>query len=450
MGDRHSQNPLTKEIRQRLTIQEVVGRKVALKQTKAGCCGLCPFHEDTDPSFYVYGDSGRYYCFGCKKGGDIFDFVMASEHLNFPSALKQLAQAAGVEVQTRTPSTAEQRMVRLRELLTTAASYFHDRLLHDDRAEAARAYLVQRGVTAAGTTSFGLGYAPPGWDELLHHLKEQGHRPGAMVEAGVVSRSAKGYYHDHFRERLIFPIRDAHGQVVSFGGRRLAEEQRGPKYLNGPATTLFDKSSVLYGIDLAAPWIRKEDQVVVVEGYLDATIAQQQGQSNVVATLGTTLTDKHITILKKLTRHIVIALDGDHAGDVAALRNAQALLPLLTSEGRGTLDLAVGPRLAASIRIASLPAGQDPDEVIKDSVAAWQAIVAGAKPIVEHCFALARTRHDLESAGGRRAIADWLIPLLAVVTDEVERNAYVQQLAGLIDTPVSIVRRRVEAARVSS
>lgn len=181
--------------------------------------------------------------------------VVVIENLNAAGMLQNhnLAQAAGVEVQTRTPSTAEQRMVRLRDLLTTAASYFHDRLLHDDRAEAARAYLVQRGVTAAGTTSFGLGYAPPGWDELLHHLKEQGHRPGAMVEAGVVSRSAKGYYHDHFRERLIFPIRDAHGQVVSFGGRRLAEEQRGPKYLNGPATTLFDKSSVLYGIDLAAP-----------------------------------------------------------------------------------------------------------------------------------------------------------------------------------------------------
>jgi len=439
------------EIKRRVSIAAVVERSVELKKIRGGYVGLCPFHADTEPSFHVYMDTGRYHCFGCKVKGDVFDFLCEKDGLSFGDALEELAKLAGVELPTRRQSGADRKTARLNELLTAASSYYRERLLNDLRAEAARKYLSQRGVTAIGSTMFQLGFAPDCWDELLRYLKERGYKVAEMVAAGVVARTPKGSYYDHFRGRIIFPIKGGRGQVVGFGGRLVGKDGKGPKYLNGPATSLFDKGSVLYGLDLAAPSVRKVDLAVIVEGYLDAVIAHQQGEGNVVATLGTALSERHITALAKLTRHVVLALDGDRAGDVAALTAAESLrLALEALAIPATSKLADGPLAPASIRIARLPQGCDPDEVIRRGGGEWGAVLATALPVVEHCFQVAAYRQDLATATGRVAAESWLTPIVAAVMNDVERNAYVQQLAELIGTPVSIMRPRVEAARVIS
>lgn len=436
------------EIKQRLPIVDLIQQRTALQKSGRNYKGLCPFHNEKTPSFYVFPDSQSYHCFGCKESGDAFTFLMKTQGLDFGDALKELAGRAGVQLEARQGNSEEdQRKERLRQLNQAAADYFHELLLRSPLAERARAYARERGVDANGTMMFHLGYALDSWDALLTYLREREYTNEEMLAAGLVIEREGGAIFDRFRNRLIFPIRDQKGSIIGFGGRALDKETM-PKYMNSPQTVLFDKSTVLFALDLARDGIRKAGEAVIVEGYMDALIAHQRGVNNVVAGLGTAVGEKQIAQLKKLTANITLALDADAAGDMAALREAELLrqsmdhIAIPVYNARGLLGYEY--KLQASIKIATLPAGEDPDNVIRRSVDEWRTIIAKALPVVEHYLSLLPSKHDLANPRGKRDAVEQMAPLIASVGDAVERAAYMQRLAQVVQVDVDSVRQTVE------
>jgi DNA primase len=426
------------EVKDRLDIVEVIQSYVPLKKAGRSYKGLCPFHAEKTPSFVVFPDSGTWHCFGaCATGGDVFTFVMKRENLDFGEALAVLARRAGVELMPRSPQAAEadQRQDLLRAINQATALFYHHLLLNSAEAARALAYLEGRGFSRDILERFQVGYAPDRWDGLLRYLTGKGYAVADLAEAGVISeRDDRSGYHDRFRRRIIFPIRDQQGRTIGFGGRILDEGV--PKYLNSPQTPLFDKSSVLYGLDLARQGIRTSSVAVIVEGYTDVLMAHQYGLDNVVAQMGTALTEQQLKLLKRYTSRFVLALDPDAAGDQATLRGLDMarqvmdrdVVPVRTANEL----LRFGDRLAADIQIMALPSGSDPDEVIRSDPAEWARLVAQAQPIMDYYFQALTAGLNLTSAEGKREAVRRLDPLLAELGDWTLRMHYVQQLARMI------------------
>ena len=432
-------DPVIDEIKRRIDLTELVSGRVALKKAGRTIKGLCPFHEEKTPSFVVYPDQGTYHCFGCGKRGDIFTWLQETEQLDFGAALRQLAQRAGVTLpQRQEASEAAQRRERLVAAVGAAAAFYHRELLAAQTADAkaARAYVAQRGISDEVVERFALGYAPDGWERLFRHLKQQGVTAETAVEAGLVREreGGRGHY-DLFRQRLLFPIRDpSDGRtVLGFGGRSLDDDVQ-PKYLNSPQTPLFDKSTVLYGLDQARQTIRRDDQAVIVEGYMDALAAHQHGFTNVVAALGTALTERQVAQVRRHTTRLVLALDADAAGQAATLRGLDVVHDALTSQPRPVPDarglIRYEAVLEGEIKIAALPAGRDPDEVIRESPQAWEQLIATAKPVVEFAIDAAVRDGDLGSARGKSEVAAGLFPLIQAVPERIARSHYLTLLAG--------------------
>jgi DNA primase len=426
------------EVKERLDIVEVVQSYVPLKKAGRNYKGLCPFHAEKTPSFVVFPESGTWHCFGaCGTGGDVLSFVMKRENLEFGEALQMLAHRAGVELQPRSPQAAEaeKRLELLTAINQAAAAYFHHLLLNSDEAARARAYLEKRGLNDETIARFEVGYALEQWDALLRYLTSKGYSLADLEEVGlVVEREDGSGYYDRFRRRIVFPIRDARGQTIGFGGRVLGDGT--PKYLNSPQTPLFDKSSVLFGLDQAKAGIRTSGQAVIVEGYMDVLMAHQYGINNVVAQMGTALTEAQLQLLKRLTHTFVLALDSDTAGDQATLRGLDVarqvmdheIVPVPTPQGLIRFE----ERLAADIRIVSLPEGLDPDEVIRSSPSHWAQLIAQAKPVMDYYFDALTAGLDLSTAKGKAEAARVLGPLVAEVGDHVQRTHYLQQLARMV------------------
>jgi DNA primase len=425
------------EIKERLDIVDVISGYVSLKKAGRNFKGLCPFHAEKTPSFIVFPDTQSWHCFGaCGTGGDVFSFLMKRENMEFGEALQLLAKRAGVELAPRGPAeTAEEkRKERLREINATAAQYFHNLLLQSSEGARAREYLARRGIASDTLGTFQLGYALDAWEALKGHLVGRGYQVADILAAGLIVEREGGGYYDRFRGRLIFPIRDMRGQVIGFGGRVLDDGL--PKYLNSPQTPLFDKSSVLYGIDLAKGAIRRENMAVIVEGYMDVLMAHQNGIANVVASMGTALTEAQLRLLKRLTKKFTLALDADAAGDQATLRGLAV--------ARETLDRQIVPvptprglisyegRLDAEIRIITLPEGKDPDEVIRESPDRWNELVQAALPVVDYYFEALTSDLDLNSAKGKSEVVRRLLPIIQEITDSTEQTHYVQKLSRLV------------------
>jgi DNA primase len=429
---------VTDEIKERLDIVEVIQSYMSLKKAGRNYKGLCPFHSEKTPSFVVFPDSGTWHCFGaCGTGGDLFSFIMKQENLDFGEALKVLAQRAGVELKPRSPeaTAAEQRLSRLHEINQSAATYFYHLLLNSDEAVRARAYLEKRGLNRDTIDRFQVGYALNQWDGLLRYLTSKGYAPADIAEAGlIVERDDKSGYYDRFRGRVVFPIRDQQGRTIGFGGRVLDDGV--PKYLNSPQTPLFDKSSVLFGIDQARQGIRIAGEAVIVEGYMDVLMAHQNGINNVVAQMGTALTEAQLKLLKRYTQRFILALDSDVAGDQATLRGLDVarqvadreVVPVPTPQGFIRFE----ERLAADIRIVSLPVGRDPDEVIRDSPSRWAQLIGQAKPVMDYYFQALTADLDLGTARGKAETVRILGPLVAEVGDRVQRTHYLQQLSRMV------------------
>ncbi len=428
------------EIKRRLDIVDVVGQTVDLKRTGKSFKGLCPFHSEKTPSFTVSPERGTYHCFGCGEGGDVFSFLQRRENLDFREALEELGRRAGVEVERgstpRPDSAARAHRERLLQLVAAAADFYRAELA-GPRGARARASFEARGVSAGTIDEFGLGYAEPSGRALERHLVGLGYSRDEAVKAGALGRADDGRTYDRFRDRLMFAIRDAEGRTIAFGGRALQADQQ-PKYLNSPESELFDKGANLYALDRAATAIRETRRAIVVEGYMDALIAHQHGFRNVVATLGTAIGERHIQILRRLASEVVLALDADAAGVKAAIRGFEVAGESLADESPTILRVRglgrfFGDR-RTQIKAMLLPAGRDPDDVIRADPAHWERLAAEALPVVDFVLQRLKDRYDLGASVGQRAAAREAMTMIQDLPDPVERAHYIQRLARLLNT----------------
>jgi len=405
------------EIKARLDIVDVIGGYVQLQKAGRSFKAVCPFHSERTPSFIVSPERQSWHCFGaCGEGGDVFSFVMKKEGLEFREALRLLAERAGVPLPERHRVEEDAERERLRQANEAAAQYYHRLLLDSEEARRARRYLEERGVDRGTLQDFQLGFAPSGWENLFRHLRERGYRQEELLTAGLLTLGERGP-RDLFHERIMFPITDMRGRVVGFGGRGLpseGHEESQPKYLNTAQTVLFDKGSLLYGLDKAKEHIRREGSAVIVEGYMDAIAAHQHGYTNVVASMGTALTERQVRLLKRFARDLVLALDADTAGQEATLRAVE-----------------YQEILGGDIRVAVLPPGLDPDQAIRRQPESWPGLLGGAQPLLDYKFQTVAASLEGARPWERSRAVDELLPLVAALGDRIVQAHYLQRLARL-------------------
>lgn len=426
---------VVEEVKDRVDIVELIGETVKLRRSGKNYIGFCPFHPNTrTPAFVVFPESGTWRCFGaCNEGGDVFKFVMKKEGWDFPEALRQLAQRAGVELRPQQPEQeAEEAHRRLREVLEAAALFYRHMLRETSAGAQVQEYLRRRGLREETLEEFEIGYAPASWDALLGYLKQRGFSEKEQVEAGLLGERDGGGLYDRFRHRIMFPIRDARGRMAGFGAR-IVDPTDVPKFLNSPQTPVFDKGRLLYGLDKARKAIRQTGQAVIVEGYLDVIALHQAGFTNAVSPMGTALSEEQLRLLKRFTRRMVLALDADAAGDQATLRGLSVAREALDRQADPVFDarglVRYEGRLEAELRVVTLPPGQDPDEVVVRAPAAWSEMVALAQPVVSHVLEVVTRGRDLDDAKVKAEVARTMLPLIEDVADPVERDAYRQALA---------------------
>jgi DNA primase len=424
------------EVKDRLSIVDVVGETVKLKKSGKNYTGFCPFHPNTrTPAFVVFPDTGTWRCFGaCGEGGDIYKFVMKKEGWDFPEALRTLAQKAGVELKPLTQGQEKQEgeKDRLRELLAQAVTYYRHSLIDTPQGKQALDYLLSRGFSEETLESFEIGYAPSSWDASKNYLLSKGYSAGELEHAGMLSTRDGGSAYDRFRNRIMFPIRDHRGRMSGFGAR-IMDVNDVPKFLNSPQTMLFDKGRQLYGMEKARKHIRSEDQAIIVEGYLDVMALHQSGFENAISPMGTALTEHQVRLIKRFSKYVVMALDADAAGEQATLRGVDV--------ARESLDRTADPvfnarglvgyesRMDADIRIVGLPEGKDPDDVVLEDREHWVGMLESAQPIVTYVTESLLTDKDVDDPKAKADVARKVLPLIADVADPVEREAYRQSLA---------------------
>ncbi|MEZ4864029.1 MAG: DNA primase [Caldilineaceae bacterium] len=437
------------EVKQRTDIVELVGRYVELRRAGTTYKGLCPFHSERTPSFVVFPDSGTWHCFGsCGTGGDVFSFLMRRENLDFRDALEQLAREAGVTLE-EAHDPAQDQKTRLLEINEWATHYYQEILRHHSAAQSARSYLAGRGLSDDTLDRFRLGFALEQWSGLRDFLLEKGYALEEQLRAGVIKQNEeRNSTYDAFRNRVMIPIRDRQGRVIGFGGRVLGDGQ--PKYLNTSDTPLFHKSQIVFGLDLAREAIRQAQKVVIVEGYMDVIAAHQHGFANVVACMGTSLTSDQLQQLHRFTNNFVLALDADAAGQQATIRGlnqarqslARTQKPTVTPTGQVQL----AERLSANLTIVSMPAGLDPDDVVRQDPEQWQRLVENALPLVDFYFRFIAEQYDLTSAQGKGLAVAEIAPLIAELDDEIERQHYIQLLSRQVQIDEQTILNRVQAA----
>jgi DNA primase len=415
-------------VRQAGDIVRLISDHVPLRARGARMLGLCPFHEEKTPSFSVDPKAQLFYCFGCHTGGDLFKFVQLYERVDFKEAVEILARRWGVALPSaETPGDAARR--RLLELTEAAAAWFASRLAEDDGGRRAREYLARRGIGENTAEKLRLGLAPDAWDALRTHLSGKRFRSEEIVSAGLAlpRKSGSGEY-DRFRDRLIFPIRDASGRTIAFGGRALGEAE--PKYLNSPETPLYVKGENLYGLDLAKDAIRREGLAVVVEGYMDLAAVLQAGTDCVVATLGTAFTAAQAKLLARFAHRVVVSYDGDKAGVQAAARSLDVLL------ARGF-----------EVRILDLPGGLDPDDFIRQEGAeAYARRLEHAPSWLEFLLERERRTRDLSRVEEKVAGINALLPHLAHLASPLERAAWAGRIADAMEVDDHLVLAELKAA----
>jgi DNA primase len=424
-------------VRERAAIADVIGEQVQLRPAGGGRLkGLCPFHDEKTPSFNVNPDLGYYMCFGCGESGDVISFVRGTEHLSFRETVERLAGRYGVQLRYQEGSAAAGRQAsertRLVEAHRLAAEYYLEQL---GGAEAAtgRQFLAERGFDQAAAATYGVGYAPQGWDHLVRHLRAKGFSAQELITGGLASEGRRGPI-DRFRGRLVWPIRDLGGDVVGFGARKLYDEDTGPKYLNTSQTPIYKKSAMLYGLDLAKKEIAKRRQAVVVEGYTDVMACHLAGVPTAVATCGTAFGSDHISVLRRLLLdqdemrgEVVFTFDGDEAGQKAALK-------------------AFGDeqKFVSQTFIAISPDGMDPCELrLARGDNAVRDMVAARVPLVEFALTSTVSRYDLDTAEGRVAAMRAAAPLVAKIKDRALRPEYARRLAGWLGMEVEQVSSTV-------
>jgi len=427
-------------VRERSPIADVVGERVTLRGAGAGSLmGLCPFHEERTPSFHVTPARGLFYCFSCGAGGDVFDFLIKLDHLSFSEAVEQLAARAGIQLRYAeggyTSRSQTGQRTRLLEAHRVAAEFYAEQLASPE-AKIGREFLISRGFDEQASATFGVGYAPKAWDALTKHLRGRGFTDQELVSSGLGREGQRGPI-DRFRGRLLWPIREITGDVVGFGARRLYDEDSGPKYLNTPETSLYKKSQVLYGVDLAKREIARRMQAVVVEGYTDVMACHLAGVPTAVATCGTAFGAEHIKILRRLLMdqsefrgEVIFTFDGDEAGQKAAMR-----------------AFADEQRFVTQTYVAVEPSGLDPCDLrLTSGDAAVRDLVARRVPLFEFVAKSKLKPFDLDTPDGRVAALRAAAPLVTSVRDRSLRPEYTRSLAGWLGMEIEAVAAVVGGA----
>lgn len=416
------------EIKSRLNIVDIVGKRVKLKKAGRNFKGLCPFHSEKSPSFVVSPDRQIFHCFGCGKGGTIFDFVMEYHHVDFAEALEDLAAEAGVTLTRRFEGSKEAGLKeKLYAVNHLASEFYHYILTKHALGEKGLLYLKGRGISDKSIATFSLGYSPNSWEGLYRFLRKKGFDDELMEKAGLVIRSQRSgsgtaRYYDRFRGRIMFTLKDHRGNVVGFAGRVLDPTAKEAKYINTSETPVYVKSNVLYGLEVTKNAIVKEGSAILMEGELDVISSFQAGIGNAVAIKGTALTEGHVRLLKRFADRLVFALDSDLAGDAAARRGIE-----------------IADREGFDMRVVALPSGKDPDEAARENASLLKKAIKDATPVYDYFLDSAVGRFDPASAYGKKKISEELLPVLARIENPIVQHHYVKKLAQTIGSSEDIV-----------
>ena len=431
----------------RVDIVDVINRRVPLKKTGKNYSARCPFHEEKTPSFSVNPDKQFYYCFGCGAGGNAVGFIMDYERQDFPNAVENLAHIAGLEVPREDLSPQQQvkqeRRKTIYDLMEQVSAYYQKQLRSDPQSQRAIDYLKRRGLSGRIARDFNIGFAPPGWDNLLKTFGDTDEHRQQLIDAGMLIEKEDGKLYDRFRDRIMFPIRDNRGRVIAFGGRVLGDDK--PKYLNSPETDIFHKSKELYGLYQARQNNRHLEQLLVVEGYMDVVALAQHGIMTGIATLGTASNTEHLRTAFRYASELIFCFDGDAAGRKAAERALENALPVM-EDGR-------------RIRFLFLPEGDDPDSVVnRDGAAGFQKMLANATPLERYFFESLHDQTDPSTLEGKARLSKLALPNLQLLPNGVFRQLMLDSLAErtglsrqsvdqlLNETPVAVSEDVVAAA----
>lgn len=411
------------EIKSRLNVVDVVGARIQLKKAGRNFKALCPFHQEKTPSFIVSPERQIFHCFGCGKGGSIFDFVMGYDHVDFPEALEELAEQAGVKLERRSFDTPQDKLKqRIYEVNHLASEFYHYLLTAHRLGKKALSYLKNRGISDKSIKTFVLGYSPNSWDGLDKYLKKKGYAEELLEQAGLLLRSPKGSYYDRFRGRVMFTLKDHRGNVAGFSGRVLDPEAKEAKYINTSETPVYVKSNILYGLDVTRANIQKENEVVVMEGELDVISSFQAGVSNAVAIKGSALTEGHARLLRRFAERLVFALDSDVAGDAAARRGIE-----------------IAEAAGFDMRVMTLTGGKDPDETARANPGLLKKALKDAVPIYDYFISSAMSRFDATTAFGKKKISEEILPVIAKIENPVVQGHYLKKLASSLDVAESTI-----------
>jgi len=410
------------EIKSKLDIVEVVGNYITLTQTGGNFKARCPFHNEKTPSFMVSREKQIWHCFGCDRGGDIIGFVMEHEGLDFPGALRQLAEKAGVALKGFSPK--KENNARFYQINESAADFYHKNLTNKKVLD----YLAERKISQNSINQWMLGLSGEGWDELYKFLQGKGHNDKDIFDAGLIVRKKDNSgYVDRFRKRLMFPIWDTQGRVVAFTSRTLnhiayEEEDFGGKYINSPQTLIYDKSQTLYGWHFAKGDIRQKKYLIIVEGNMDAIASHQAGTKNTVAVSGTALTAQHLRLIKRYTTNLILSFDGDAAGSRATFRS-----------------VALAWKEDMNIKVLVLPKGKDPADMVRENPEGWYEAIKKAEPVMDYYVRRVLSSIDLGRADHKKLAVRKLLPILKYIQSKVEQAHYLKLISDRLQIPINIL-----------
>ena len=440
MFDNEEMNAFVDKVRESSDIFSVISKYVPLKKKGNQYWGCCPFHHEKTPSFSVSPEKGFFYCFGCHTGGNVFKFLSLIENISYFEAIKLQAERLGIERPKLKQNKSKEQLEReqqeklLVQINTLAKDFFHNCLVMTTYGEAGRKYLESRGINKETIEDFSLGFAPDSWDALSKALvNKKGMQAEKLLKAGLsMQRKGDLSIYDKFRNRVMIPITDLNGHIVAFGGRILeeskSEEFKAPKYLNSPETPIFNKGSLLFGLNKAAQEIRKQDFAVIVEGYMDAISVYSAGIKNVVASLGTAFTEEQAKLLTRYTRKIYFCYDNDEAGQKATIR----ALPIMLNTG-------------ADVKVITIPDGKDPDEYIrKHGVEAFRELILKATSIFDYRLNYVLTHSERNSSEGRLNALRQILPILGSIRDSVRKSEYTKQVSRILLINEDVVLNELE------
>ncbi|OGM97146.1 MAG: DNA primase [Candidatus Yanofskybacteria bacterium RIFCSPHIGHO2_01_FULL_39_8b] len=429
------------QIKDRLSVVDIISGYIKVQKAGMNFKARCPFHNEKTPSFYISPERQIWHCFGCQKGGDIFGFVKEMEGVEFPEALRILAQKAGIKLESYNPAVQDAKTV-FYDICETSARFFEKQLHHSEAGKKAKAYLTERGLIESTIKDFRLGFAPEGWHNLGQFLHDCGFKDEDMVNSGMtIKRDDNSGTYDRFRSRIMFPITDINDQIIGFTGRVFGDNHPVDvgKYINSPQTLIYDKSRVLYGFNMAKAEVRREDRCLLVEGNMDAIMSYQAGVKNVAATSGTALTPSHLQLLQRYTNNLDFCFDTDAAGLVATRRG---------------LGLALSQNLNVKIVHLNDPDCKDPADYVKkfarlpdEHGQKWQEFVRLSKPVIDFYFDKLKSELDFTSVDGKKAIIASLGPLIKRISSEVEKSHWISKLATILRTREDAIESDILTAK---